>query len=68
MIGTVVVNLCFVLPDINECAQGDLCLGGVCANTEGSYTCTRCKAGYRASQDRQRCEGKLNHQLGSLTR
>lgn len=36
-----------------------MCLGGVCANTEGSYTCTRCKAGYRVSQDRQRCEGKF---------
>lgn len=48
----------FFLSDVDECAQADLCLGGVCANTEGSYTCTRCKAGYRVSQDRQRCEGK----------
>lgn len=55
----VVVTLLFLLPDVDECAQGDLCLGGVCANTEGSYTCTRCKAGYRVSQDRQRCEGKF---------
>uniref|UniRef100_A0AAQ5YRL0 Latent-transforming growth factor beta-binding protein 1 n=1 Tax=Amphiprion ocellaris TaxID=80972 RepID=A0AAQ5YRL0_AMPOC len=45
-----------VCQDVDECAQGDLCLGGVCANTEGSYTCTRCKTGYRVSQDRQRCE------------
>uniref|UniRef100_A0A3Q1IFZ9 Latent-transforming growth factor beta-binding protein 2 n=1 Tax=Anabas testudineus TaxID=64144 RepID=A0A3Q1IFZ9_ANATE len=46
-------NIC---QDVDECAQGDLCLGGVCANTDGSYTCTKCKAGYRVSQDRQRCE------------
>lgn len=48
-----------VSPDVNECSQGDLCLGGVCANTEGSYSCTRCKAGYRVSQDQQRCEGEF---------
>lgn len=44
-----------------------MCLGGVCANTEGSYTCTRCKAGYRVSQDRQRCEGKFQP-CSSLTK
>lgn len=46
-----------LLLDVDECAQDNFCLGGVCANTEGSYTCTRCKAGYRVSPDRQRCEG-----------
>lgn len=49
--------------DVNECAQGDLCLGGVCANTEGSYSCTRCKAGYRVSEDQQRCEGEFRLSL-----
>lgn len=53
----------FRFPDVDECSQGDLCLGGVCANTEGSYICTRCKAGYRVSQDQQRCEGKNSLQL-----
>lgn len=58
------VHLCLlmfvpaVFSDVNECVQGDLCQGGVCVNTHGSYTCTRCKAGYRLSQDWQRCEGK----------
>lgn len=57
------VNSVYLLPDVDECAQGDLCLGGVCANTPGSYSCTRCKAGYTVSQDRQRCEGKSILQL-----
>lgn len=47
-----------LLLDVDECAQENFCLGGVCANTEGSYSCTRCKAGYRVSPDRQRCEGR----------
>lgn len=52
-----------VLPDIDECARGDMCLGGVCANTEGSFICSRCRAGYRVSLDQQSCEGKFNSQL-----
>lgn len=47
-----------LLPDVDECAEENFCLGGVCSNTEGSYSCTRCKAGYRVSPDRQRCEGR----------
>lgn len=60
LVCSLVVNLVFLCPDVDECAQGDLCRGGVCANAEGSYTCTKCKAGYRVSQDRQRCEGRSN--------
>lgn len=60
LVCSLVMNLVFLCPDVDECAQGNLCLGGVCANTEGSYTCTKCKAGYRVSHDRQRCEGKSN--------
>lgn len=60
------MTLLFLLPDVDECGQGDLCLGGVCANTEGSYTCTRCKAGYRVSQDRQRCEGKFQPAISTV--
>lgn len=47
-----------LLLDVDECSQENFCLGGVCANTEGSYSCTRCKDGYRVSPDRQRCEGR----------
>ena len=48
----------FASSDLNECAEGDLCLGGVCRNTEGSYICTDCRTGYQVSEDQQRCEGK----------
>lgn len=56
-----------LLLDVDECAQANFCLGGVCANTEGSYSCTRCKAGYRVSPDRQRCEGR-SHLLSPLNK
>uniref|UniRef100_A0A8C8F3E4 Latent-transforming growth factor beta-binding protein 1 n=1 Tax=Oncorhynchus tshawytscha TaxID=74940 RepID=A0A8C8F3E4_ONCTS len=55
-----------LVPDVDECSQADMCLGGVCANTEGSFTCTSCKDGYRVSQDRQRCEDIDECQSGSV--
>ena len=32
--------------DINECLEGDKCQGGVCENTEGSFSCI-CHPGYK---------------------
>uniref|UniRef100_A0AAZ3Q122 Latent transforming growth factor beta binding protein 2 n=1 Tax=Oncorhynchus tshawytscha TaxID=74940 RepID=A0AAZ3Q122_ONCTS len=60
------MSICHLIPDVDECSKADMCLGGVCANTEGSFTCTRCKDGYRVSQDRQRCEDIDECQSGSV--
>lgn len=60
------MTICHFIPDVDECSKADMCLGGVCANTEGSFTCTRCKDGYRVSQDRQRCEGESSQSLPQL--
>ena len=49
---------CYILPilyllimfvfflDINECDTGDVCNGGVCTDTPGSYTCDCTGTGY----------------------
>ncbi|KAK3563790.1 hypothetical protein QTP86_034520 [Hemibagrus guttatus] len=42
---------------IDECKSPDICPLAVCANSEGSYSCTTCESGYRVSSDRT-CEGK----------
>uniref|UniRef100_A0A8K9XCA5 Latent transforming growth factor beta binding protein 2 n=1 Tax=Oncorhynchus mykiss TaxID=8022 RepID=A0A8K9XCA5_ONCMY len=34
------MSICHFIPDVDECSKADVCLGGVCANTEGSFTCT----------------------------
>lgn len=48
-----------VLPiDIDECQSLDTCANGICLNSEGSYTCENCPAGYRVSYDGELCEGK----------
>ena len=44
--------------DINECAQGGACTGGVCFNTDGSYEC-QCPDGRSLSDDGTSCVGKM---------
>lgn len=45
----------YFFSDINECLeQRDICDGGQCTNTEGSYFCT-CLPGYETAPDRSRC-------------
>ena len=41
---------CYSLPDINECVRGldDCSEFAICANTQGSYTCT-CPPGYQGN-------------------
>lgn len=44
--------------DIDECQSLDTCANGICLNSEGSYTCENCPAGYRVSYHGELCEGK----------
>lgn len=44
--------------DIDECQSLDTCANGICLNSEGSYTCENCPAGYTVSYDGELCEGK----------
>lgn len=44
--------------DIDECQSLDTCANGICLNSEGSYTCENCPAGYRVSYDGELCEGE----------
>lgn len=43
--------------DINECTSQAACPSGLCLNTEGSYSCMACDAGYTVSRDGSTCEG-----------
>ena len=43
--------------DINECTALAACPSGLCLNTEGSYSCMACDAGYTVSRDGSTCEG-----------
>lgn len=52
---TIMPAVAFVLADVNECENSDLChSNGVCLNTPGSYMCS-CKDGY--SGNGSYCEG-----------
>lgn len=54
--------------DIDECQSLATCANGICLNSEGSYTCEHCPAGYRVSYDGELCEGKsLNELLRAAT-
>lgn len=47
-----------LLPDINECLEGDLCFsGGECLNTPGSYVCM-CSQGFTLSSNGTACMGE----------
>jgi hypothetical protein len=41
--------------DINECANANICIGGTCTNTPGSFICI-CDEGY--NQQGNTCVGK----------
>lgn len=43
--------------DIDECTAQAACPSGLCLNTEGSYSCMACDAGYTVSRDGSMCEG-----------
>lgn len=43
--------------DIDECTAQAACPSGLCLNTEGSYSCMACDAGYAVSRDGSTCEG-----------
>lgn len=46
------------LLDVNECAVNpNLCVNGICINTDGSYRC-ECLRGYTLGADQRTCEGK----------
>lgn len=34
-----IICLCFVFPDINECADPTTCINGICVNIPGNYHC-----------------------------
>eukprot|EP00058_Branchiostoma_floridae_P024469 XP_002609959.1 hypothetical protein BRAFLDRAFT_85915 [Branchiostoma floridae] len=42
--------------NIDECADGSVCVNGRCTNAPGNYTCT-CNTGYRMNPTTQNCEG-----------
>ena len=55
------INVCVVLSlsDLDECRNDpDICLNGICRNTEGSYKCF-CEDGYTLSQSGEFCVGKF---------
>jgi len=45
MIGVLTVNICSLVPDVNECTGGSHGCQHTCTNTAGSYTCS-CRTGY----------------------
>lgn len=47
-----------ISPDIDECTLPTACPLGICTNTNGSFTCQACDAGYTLSSHRHACEGK----------
>ena len=59
MIGVLTVNICSLVPDVNECAGGSHGCQHTCTNTAGSYTC-RCRTGYSLSGNGRSCIGKRN--------
>ena len=49
-----VIIMCYIA-DIDECKRDpNICGGGRCTNTQGSYFCT-CDPGYELTSDRSRC-------------
>lgn len=38
--------------------MANLCPGQLCLNTEGSYTCRSCEAGFQVNEGGRYCEGK----------
>ena len=51
-------DVCGLFLDIDECTeQRNICQGGRCSNTEGSYFCI-CDDGYELSTDRSTCIGE----------
>uniref|UniRef100_A0AAX7VKT2 Latent-transforming growth factor beta-binding protein 2 n=1 Tax=Astatotilapia calliptera TaxID=8154 RepID=A0AAX7VKT2_ASTCA len=54
-------NLCYdvplyLCPDVDECSVANLCPGQLCLNTEGSYTCRSCEAGFQVNEGGRYCE------------
>uniref|UniRef100_A0A3Q0RLU4 Latent-transforming growth factor beta-binding protein 2 n=1 Tax=Amphilophus citrinellus TaxID=61819 RepID=A0A3Q0RLU4_AMPCI len=54
-------NLCYdvslyLCPDVDECSVANLCPGQLCLNSEGSYTCRSCEAGFQVSEGGHYCE------------
>ena len=48
------MNALFI--DINECVEDAYSCAQICADTDGSYTCS-CEAGYNLASDRHGCDG-----------
>ncbi|KAM4754923.1 LOW QUALITY PROTEIN: latent-transforming growth factor beta-binding protein 4-like [Cyanocitta cristata] len=41
--------------DVDECQRGDVCAGGRCLNTDGSFQC-QCPAGFRTDDAKAECQ------------